>query len=84
MKVVKNSLKKRIYKIMKKLDKKLALNEKNDKSYEQMLEVAQFGVLKFGKISVPFLMRKLKCSALMAKVIIMHVEEFEKIRLSAS
>jgi hypothetical protein len=51
----------------KRLDKKLAVNEKVDKSYEQMCEVARLGLLKFGKLSIPYLMRKLKCSSLMAK-----------------
>lgn len=49
-----------------KLDKKLAVHEKLDKSYEQMLEIARAGLLKFGKLSIPYLSRKLKCTNSMA------------------
>ena len=49
-----------------KLDKKLALDPK-------MIEIAQLGVLNFGKISISYLMRKLKCSESMAKEICIEI-----------
>jgi hypothetical protein len=48
------------------LNEKLALNEKVNGSYEQMLEIARQGLLKFGKLSIYYLMRKLKCNKSMA------------------
>lgn len=56
-------------KMNQKLDKKLALDPK-------MLEIAQLGVLNFGKISISYLMRKLKCSESMAKEICIALGQF--------
>lgn len=53
-----------------KVDEKLALKAKIDESYEQMLEIARQGLLKFGKLSTFYLMRKLKCTQSMANKII--------------
>ncbi len=35
-----------------------------------LIEMARYGLLKFGKISVPYIMRKLKVSESTAKVIV--------------
>lgn len=40
-----------------------------NKMCPKMLQTAKEGLLKFGKLSEPYLMRKLKCSYPMAKVI---------------
>ena len=52
-----------------KVDKKLAVNEKLLGFEPEFMEICQDGVLKFGKISITYLMRKLKCSAPVAKKI---------------
>lgn len=48
-------------------DEKLALDEKTKK-------ILIDAVLKFGKLSIPYLMRKLKCSEDMAKTLISEFE----------
>jgi hypothetical protein len=48
------------------LDEKLALDAQN-------VEIAKKGLLKFGKLSTCYLMRKLKCSDSKAKEIIMQL-----------
>lgn len=50
-----------------KLDEKVALQPQISLF---LLETARAGLLKFGKLSVPYLMRKLKCSPSAAKEII--------------
>lgn len=49
---------------------KLALSPK---ICPKMLQTANEGLLKFGRISIPYLIRKLKCSESMAKDIIDHL-----------
>jgi hypothetical protein len=49
-----------------KLYEKLALNE-------ELVKIAHDGVLKFGKVSISYLMRKLKCSASKAKEIMVEL-----------
>jgi hypothetical protein len=51
---------------MNKHPKKLALKEKLCGNYENLLNISRDGLLKYGKISKPYLMRKLKCSQSMA------------------
>lgn len=50
-----------------KLIEKLALDPKID---HFQLNIAKEGLLKFGKLSVPYLMRKLKCSVPTANALI--------------
>lgn len=56
-------------------DEKLALNNKLDKISPEFMKIAHEGVLKFGKVSIPYLMRKLKCSPSMAKDIICQLDK---------
>jgi len=51
---------------MKNIDEKLALNEK-------MIQIARDGVLKFGNVSIPYLMRKLKCTSELARELIVEI-----------
>jgi hypothetical protein len=55
-------------------EEKLALNESLDKSYENSKKVALDSLLKFGKVSIPYLMRKLKCTKLTACKIMEDLE----------
>ncbi len=54
--------------------KKLALDAKNPNFNENLLLDARAGLLKFGSLSVCYLMRKLKVTEDMAKKIIRHLE----------
>ena len=55
------------------MTEKLALDSIKDlkyhKNYLEFKRTAEEGLLKFGKLSVPYLMRKLKCSESMASMI---------------
>ena len=44
-----------------------------------LIEMAPYGLLKFGKISVPYIMRKLKVSGSTAKVIVASLPVQHKI-----
>jgi hypothetical protein len=50
-----------------KVDEELALKEEINPI---LIEMARYGLLKFGRISVPYIMRKLKVSESAAKVIV--------------
>lgn len=69
MNLIKISTKKILQRLKKMIDEKLALKEKVDKISPEMVEIAKDGVLKFGRCSIFYLMRKLKCSHSMAKEI---------------
>lgn len=58
------------------IDEKLALKEKIDKITPEMMQIARDGVLKFGRISIPYLIRKLKCSYSMCKEICDRIEKY--------
>ncbi len=47
-------------------EQKLAVGAISKESFDNMLNISREGLLKFGKLSIPYLMRKLKCTRLMA------------------
>lgn len=61
------------------MSEKLAVNSQKDlndsKNYLEFRKIAEEGLLKFGKISINYLMRKLKCTESMAKEIINEICE---------
>lgn len=52
---------------------KLAVNENVLRIPDEFMRIASEGLLKFGKLSVPYLMRKLKCTESMAYNIICEI-----------
>jgi hypothetical protein len=50
-----------------KIDEELAVNGEIS---PVLIEMARYGLLKFGRISVPYIMRKLKVSESTAKIIV--------------
>ena len=55
-------------------DKKLALKKIPPHLNENLLLDAQDGLLKFGNLSICYLMRKLKCTEQVAKDIIIYLK----------
>jgi ribosomal protein S25 len=57
-----------------KIDDKLALDRFGSLLTPKIVKVVEEGVLKYGMVSNYYLMRKLKCSESMAKMIILQFE----------
>jgi ribosomal protein S25 len=61
--------------IMKELVEKLAEQENIAEIPSEMIEKAYEGLLKHGRLSVYYLMRKLKCSESMARKIMTYLKQ---------
>jgi hypothetical protein len=61
--------------IIQEMLEKLAVQENIDKMPDEMIDKADKGLLKHGRLSICFLMRKLKCSESMARKIMLHFKQ---------